>query len=418
MSSQRFLPTRLWMVVIAVFAGGLCVGMFMPQWWAAPPADIATSTARYVCPMHPHVTSERPGTCPICGMALVARDLSGDKLAEGAPAVYVEPQMVQSLGVRTAKVRRRSLSVQLEMPGTVQQVTALTHSTVPAPLAGRVARIVAAVGATVQQQDALLEIESPELLAAQNEHLKLLDAKNPATLENSQSRLQSLGMTPEQISALDETRRITPTVLVRAPQAGRVEHLPIAVGETVTTGIAVAELNQPAGAVVFVAALPSDALWLKPGARAELVVPDRPQRIWTGQVLSANLTNSAAGMGAVRNLAVTLHFDVADETLVNGMYVVVRAQGATRHAALTVPRDAVIRTGDGAHVLRALGGGHFSPTPVTPGIESGDDVEIAAGLKEGDEVVVSAQFLIDSEAGLQASFRRLEGVSAPRSHRH
>ncbi len=29
-------------------------------------------TGRYVCPMHPNVTSERPGKCGVCGMDLVA----------------------------------------------------------------------------------------------------------------------------------------------------------------------------------------------------------------------------------------------------------------------------------------------------------------------------------------------------------
>src|SRR5262249_54047217 len=31
----------------------------------------------YVCPMHPEVVSDRPGSCPICGMALEPRYKSG-----------------------------------------------------------------------------------------------------------------------------------------------------------------------------------------------------------------------------------------------------------------------------------------------------------------------------------------------------
>ena len=32
----------------------------------------STQPAAYVCPMHPDVTSDKPGKCPKCGMALVA----------------------------------------------------------------------------------------------------------------------------------------------------------------------------------------------------------------------------------------------------------------------------------------------------------------------------------------------------------
>lgn len=31
-------------------------------------------TATYTCPMHPAVEADQPGTCPICGMALVKKD--------------------------------------------------------------------------------------------------------------------------------------------------------------------------------------------------------------------------------------------------------------------------------------------------------------------------------------------------------
>ena len=40
----------------------------------AAPAAPATETARYVCPMHPDVTSGTSGDCPKCGMALVRKE--------------------------------------------------------------------------------------------------------------------------------------------------------------------------------------------------------------------------------------------------------------------------------------------------------------------------------------------------------
>jgi hypothetical protein len=37
-------------------------------------AEAAGNAVRYVCPMHPDVVADQPGTCPRCGMALVKRD--------------------------------------------------------------------------------------------------------------------------------------------------------------------------------------------------------------------------------------------------------------------------------------------------------------------------------------------------------
>lgn len=37
-----------------------------------------------------------------------------------------------------------------------------------------------------------------------------------------------------------------------------------------------------------------------------------------------------------------------------------------------------------------------------------DQVTVLSGLQEGDEIVTSAQFLIDSEASLKASFARMQ----------
>ncbi|HJU92442.1 MAG TPA: SCO family protein [Pyrinomonadaceae bacterium] len=46
------------------------------------PAQTKSSAARYVCPMHPDVTSSRPGKCPKCKMAL---RLTRTKTEKGAP---------------------------------------------------------------------------------------------------------------------------------------------------------------------------------------------------------------------------------------------------------------------------------------------------------------------------------------------
>jgi len=76
---------------------------------------------------------------------------------------------------------------------------------------------------------------------------------------------------------------------------------------------------------------------------------------------------------------------------------------------LLVPREAVIVTGRGARVIVALGNGRFQQREVEVEDSGEDQIVIRAGLEEGEQVVVSAQFLLDSEANLQAGLKRLTG---------
>ena len=80
---------------------------------------------------------------------------------------------------------------------------------------------------------------------------------------------------------------------------------------------------------------------------------------------------------------------------------------ATKQEVLTVPREAVIITGEREAVIKSLGGGHFQPVNVKTGKRGDGSVEILSGLQQGDDIVVSGQFLIDSESSLQASFLRM-----------
>ncbi|MHB1093920.1 MAG: heavy metal translocating P-type ATPase [Thiobacillus sp.] len=51
---------------------GTCPKCGMALELAAPPAMVASKT-EYVCPMHPEIVRSEPGNCPICGMALERR---------------------------------------------------------------------------------------------------------------------------------------------------------------------------------------------------------------------------------------------------------------------------------------------------------------------------------------------------------
>jgi Cu(I)/Ag(I) efflux system membrane fusion protein len=134
-----------------------------------------------------------------------------------------------------------------------------------------------------------------------------------------------------------------------------------------------------------------------------------PGRTWTGTVdfIYPSLEERT------RTLKVRLRFDNPDEVLKPNMFAHVAIEAAPRQNVLLIPREAVIRDADGERVIVALGDGRFAPRAITAGVESGGRVEISDGLAEGEEVVVSAQFLLDSEASLSGSFRRMEPSRPP-----
>jgi multidrug efflux pump subunit AcrA (membrane-fusion protein) len=113
-----------------------------------------------------------------------------------------------------------------------------------------------------------------------------------------------------------------------------------------------------------------------------------------------------------------------------GMYATVMLFGAPSEPHPLVPVDAVIRTGEDAVVIVALGGGRFRPQPVALGEEAGQMVQVLEGLDGTEQVVTRAQFLIDSEARLSGALAGLgtgatagaEGDDAgspmPPSHNH
>jgi len=70
---------------------------------------------------------------------------------------------------------------------------------------------------------------------------------------------------------------------------------------------------------------------------------------------------------------------------------------------LVVPASAVFHSGTRNLVFLNRGEGLLEPREIELGEQMGDYFSIRKGLSHGDSVVTSANFLIDSEAQLQAA---------------
>jgi Cu(I)/Ag(I) efflux system membrane fusion protein len=101
-----------------------------------------------------------------------------------------------------------------------------------------------------------------------------------------------------------------------------------------------------------------------------------------------------------RTVRVRVVLPNADLRLKPGMYATVRIAGTERPDVLTVPRSAVLSTGERSMVFVKERSGQLAPHEVALGSANDARVEVLRGIAVGDTVVASATFLVDAESNL------------------
>lgn len=355
----------------------------------------------YICPMHPQIVKNEPGSCPICGMDLVKKKVSSAK--QGNPVVKVSSAVIQNMGVRTQPARLDTLRSRINTVGrVVYDETRLTH--VHPRASGWMEKLYfRAEGDPVKKGQLLGEIYSPEILSAQVDFLIALNQPSGLRTEKARNGLRLLGVpenTIKQIAKEHETRN---TVPVYAPSSGVMTLLTARDGMYIKPEMEIFTIADLTRVWVLVDVFEHQISRIEPGLSARIRVPAYPGRSWEGTVdyiyPELNLQT--------RTLRVRLAFDNPDKLLKANMFAEVEILGEPREHVLVIPSAALIETGERTSVVTSLGDGRFQPLDVVTGIESNGWVEILSGLNNGAEVVISGQFLIDSESSLQASFLRM-----------
>ncbi len=368
---------------------------------------------KYVCPMHPQIVRDEPGSCPICGMDLVAKMI--DAQAGKRPTVEISNAVINSMGVRTAPARNDTLWKYIETVGRIEyDETRLAH--VHPRAEGWMEQLsLRAEGEPVKRGQVLGRLYSPEILSAQVDFLIALDQQaGSVRIEKARNRLRLLGVTEGTISTIQKNRKSLNTVPLVANASGVVTMLGAREGMYVTPSMEVVTIADLGKIWVLVDIYEHQIDWLAEGLTAEIKVPAYPGRNWEGKVeyIYPELDPKS------RTLKVRLAFDNPDGLLKANMFADVVIYGGPKRDTLSIPAEAVITTGKRDTVVMALGEGRFQPVDVVTGMRTDDKVEILSGIKAGDEVVVSGQFLIDSESSLQASFLRMDDTGSAGSASH
>jgi Cu(I)/Ag(I) efflux system membrane fusion protein len=315
--------------------------------------------------------------------------------------VHASAEQAAGLGLLVEPVRRESVARTIRAVAVVVPDEArLAH--VHTYVSGWVERLhVSTTGEEVRRGQAVADLFSRELLAAQGEYLALLELPSrigAVALEGARSRLGVLGMRSAAIAALERRGSPLRTITIAAPRAGVVIHRGVTVGTAVDPGtelVTIADL----GRVWVLAEVPeADIAHVEVGAPARLDLPASGREPFDAKVafLYPTLTERT------RTLRVRFEVDNADRRLRPGIYGTAELATAADDV-LTVSRDAVVDTGPARHVFVVGGEGHYVPRAVAVGTATDGRIEVRDGLEEGELVVTSGVFLLDSESRLRAS---------------
>ena len=357
----------------------------------------------YRNPMNAAITSPVPAKDNM-GMDYIP--VYGD---QAGSTIKVSPTVENNLGIRTGVVEQGALPRQIDTVGYVGYNKALVtrlHTRAEGWIQNLVVR---SSGERIHQGQLLFTLYAPKLVAAEEEYLHILTGGNADLIDASRQRLAALGISSTQVAHLGETRRADAYIPYSAEQGGIVQDLEVRSGQYVTPDTELMQLGGFASVWLTAEVFEKQADWVDVGDTAELRLSALPGKVFKGQVdfVAPSLDPMT------RTQEVRLRFDNPGEILKPGMFADARIYASPIRDAVSVPLEALIRTGESDRVVVALSGGLFDAREVTAGIESGDRVQILSGLKPGEHVVVSGQFLLDSEESLRGGLTRLSTGGTP-----
>ncbi|GHB87654.1 efflux RND transporter periplasmic adaptor subunit [Persicitalea jodogahamensis] len=361
-----------------------------------PEESAEASGTSYTCPMHPQIVQPAPGTCPICGMDLVPVERNADQ----ASLTLSESQRLLA-NITTDTVRTGAFSSAKQLNGRVvidpEQIEYVT-SRVP----GRIENLyVRETGVTVKKGQTLYRIYSEQLASLQQEYLVAVaqteqfpdNARFQSILEAARQRLELYDQSPQQLEALRTGKKTDPYVSYPAPASGVVAELFVTEGQYVPEGGSVLRLEGYRSVWIEADIYPSEAGLIKKGQSVEVRAAGGES---DARAMRIDFIEPALQAGSQ---LLTLRGSLSNpgDQYRPGMQVFVQVPVSVNSKAVTLPVDAVIRDGSGAHVWLETEPGTFKAQSVRLGAENFDRVEITEGLKEGEVAVLSGAYLLYSE---------------------
>jgi len=341
----------------------------------------------YRNPMNPEITSD---VFMQDQMGMDYIPVYADNVQSSGPAgtVQIDPTTVQTIGVRTTKAERRSMSQSIQAVGRIDYDEQRLVQLHPKTEGWIEEMFIEKTGEPVRADTILLSLYSPQLVSTQQEYVLAL--KNLETLraspfddvrtgaeelvQTTEDRLRLFDVPDHQIDDLKRTMVVRKDLHIHSPADGIVIRIGAREGQYVT----------PQTELYSIADL--SRVWVQ----VDIYEDELP---WT------------------RTVKVRMEFDNPDLALKPDMFADVTIEADAILDVVAVPSEAIIRSGTREQVFVQRAPGKFEPREVSLGVSSDGWTRITSGIEAGEEIVVSAQFLIDSESKLREAAAKMQDAN-------
>jgi Cu(I)/Ag(I) efflux system membrane fusion protein len=340
---------------------------------------------------------------------VVARDSSQMAAGGTAQPVMLSAADARRIGVTFAVAAFGDLSREIRVVGQITFDETRVKAISP-KIDGWVEQLyVNFTGQEVTAGTPLLAIYSPMLVTAQEELLLARqlqsdvsggadDARAQAArlAASARSKLAFWDFSAGDIARIEQEGRARRTLLIRSPVSGFVVEKNVLQGERVMAGTAIYKIADLSSVWMDGEVYEQDLPLIRLGQRAEAELQAIPGATFAGTVAYIYPTLNPD----TRTVRVRVQLSNENHRLKPGMFATLRLFATAGRSVLSVPRSAVLSTGERNLVFVKRVDGMLEPRPVEIGVASSDRIEILHGLAGGDTVVTSATFLVDAESNL------------------
>jgi RND family efflux transporter MFP subunit len=363
------------------------------------------------------VARQQPAMADMAGHA--AGTLSPAPASETTPRgdITIDARRQQLIGVKTVPATKTTMTPTIRAVGSVRSAETRVAD-VNVKLDGWIRELfVDYTGQNVTKGQPLFTLYSPDLLAAENEYVLALKARD--SLQQSQiaeakvradqlvaaarQRLALWDLTDDQLRALDEQRQASSTVTFRSPVDGVVMEKMAVNGMHITSGQTLYKIADLSTVWVEADIYETELPLVRVGERATVTLDAYPGEQFTGRVIYIYPYVDEN----TRTNKVRYEFPNGHGRLKPGMFANVELASPSA-PGIVVPLNALLDSGKEQIVFVAQGDGYFQPRKVKAGRRLGDQVQIVDGIREGEMVATGAAFFLDSESQLKAAVQGYE----------